>query len=464
MSLFNKYNILQNGTLWSLMLFVLSFIKALVITPLMLITLGTTNFAFWVTILSIRAIVLFLPDGYIRYITNQYNILYHQNPLKAKQSLASGISFLVIFLVLLVLILSTIIYFIPHCITFIFHVESIFISKLQLALSIYLIASSIQVLQRLFATTQEALGFIWKNIALDFLIILVEIIVLGYMLINKSSFLQIVIVDSIIIASIAFSYIIYLSVKYQTHLSFCYVQLQNGFSEFKNASKLYISNIFEKLSTDGLVLLLSLSGFNKGIISIFATTRTIINTPILTQNLLLNKDTPKMQGYYSTRNTIGFQKLLENVRFPWGIALSLGLILFLPFSKVFISWWTKGNINITLDFMAIMSIMAIIHLWGLSFSFILKGLNATHELSKIMFLKCITIILGLLIIPQNIVAFATLLLVSEIFFSILLAPIETHKFLSKNNFKIHYKLLWKHYLAYSFSILIIVFIYILKSY
>jgi O-antigen/teichoic acid export membrane protein len=307
----------------------------------MLLHWGQGIFCFWAIILSVRAIVLFLSDAFVRYVLNQYNLLYHKDQQKANQTLSAGISFLIVLSFILCTLIALILLFIPTSTAFIFDIDSQhrLISLLPLCLVSYLLAASVQNIQRLYAGTKESRGLVWHNMLLEVALVVLELSALSILLFQNFDFDIIVLADSVIILLVALIYLVHLGTQYPLAHILKVSSIQQGFIQFQKATQLYASNFFEKLSTDGLVLLLSFFRFDKAAIALFATVRTLVNTPLLAQNLLLNTYTPEMQKHFALRNTDALQQLLSFIRVRIGIILLAGMVFCLPFYEpIFIFW------------------------------------------------------------------------------------------------------------------------------
>jgi hypothetical protein len=390
----------------------------------MLLHWGQGIFCFWAIILSVRAIVLFLSDAFVRYVLNQYNLLYHKDQQKANQTLSAGISFLIVLSFILCTLIALILLFIPTSTAFIFDIDSQhrLISLLPLCLVSYLLAASVQNIQRLYAGTKESRGLVWHNMLLEVALVVLELSALSILLFQNFDFDIIVLADSVIILLVALIYLVHLGTQYPLAHILKVSSIQQGFIQFQKATQLYASNFFEKLSTDGLVLLLSFFRFDKAAIALFATVRTLVNTPLLAQNLLLNTYTPEMQKHFALRNTDALQQLLSFIRVRIGIILLAGMVFCLPFYEPIFIFWTKGKIEFNQNFMVVMLLMAVFNLYGLSFAFVLKGVNALPQLLGLMLLKTILILIGFVWAHQDILLIAVVWAIVELLSSVFMLP------------------------------------------
>lgn len=422
---------LKKGTLWTIIFFLSSFAKTIILTPLMLGHWGNELFSFWAIILSARAIILFLNDGFVRYIINEYNLLFHTNEAKANALLEAGLSFLIVFSALICCAIALIFGFLPTTSSFVFNVPEGLFTYLPLCLIAYLTAACFQNIQRMYAATKESRALVWHNLMFEVLLLMAEILIFGVLLSNGFDFKLSLLANAGIISILSLFYLVHLAVTYPLANRFSPHSIREGAQYFAKATQLYASNFFEKLSTDGLVLLLSFFRFDKAAIALFATVRTIINTPLLAQNLLLNTYTPEMQKDFALRNNAGLNKLFTLIRLRIGLVLLVGIVCFIPLYEPLITYWTKGEIVYNQSFMLSMLMMAVFNIYGLSFAFVFKGLNILPEMLGLMFFKTILLLAGFYFSQQNIEIIGWVLVFSEFVISVILLPILLHRYWKK---------------------------------
>ena len=428
----------------------------------MLMHWGQELFCFWAIILSARAIILFLSDGFVRYVVNRYNLLFHLDEPAAAKVLASGISFLLAFSGGLCLLIALAFGLFPSLSSFVFDTGNELFAFLPFCLISYIVAASLQNVQRMYAGAKEARGLIGHNMVLEVLLVLAEIVALSLLLNMDADFSSVVFADSSIILLVALLYLIHLSVKYPLKGIFSGQSIREGARDFAKATQLYASNFFEKLSSDGLVLLLSFFRFDKAAIALFATVRTIVNTPLLAQNLLLNTYTPEMQKHFSLANSLALEKLLRFIRLRIGAILCLGILLCLPLYQPVFALWTKGEIVYNEMFMLLMLISTVFNLYGLSYSFVLKGVNAFTQSLAVMLLKSIFIIAALVVSQQSVNTFALAILLIELLTSVFLLPLLTHRFLYKNKLVFRLEISFLGFVPYFITALLLT-VYLLLS-
>lgn len=416
---------------------------------------GAELFCFWAIILSARAIILFLSDGFVRYIVNRYNLLFHLDQSAAAKVLSSGISFLIVFSAGLCLLISVLFLLFPALSSFVFATENQLFGYLPFCLVSYIIAASVQNVQRMCAGTKESRGLIWHNMVLEVALLVLEILVLAFMINADVAFSSVAFADSSLIVLVALFYLLHLLFKYPLKGIMYRANIAEGAKDFVKATQLYASNFFEKLSTDGLVLLLSFFRFDKAAIALFATVRTIVNGPLLAQNLLLNTYSPEMQKHFSLRDTKAFEKLLNFIRLRVAPILCLGIVLLLPMYEPVFNYWTKGEIVYNDTFMILMLIMAVFNLYGLSYSFVLKGVNALPQMFMVMLAKSLLLLIGFGWAKQNILAFAWVLLAIEFLSSLVFLPLISYSYWRKEGLQLKAKNAWLGLIPYFLTALIL---------
>lgn len=382
---------LKKGTLWTLIFFLVSLAKTLLLTPMMLRYWGAANFGLWAIVLSLRAILLFLSDGFLRYVVNRYNLLFHQRSFKASLLLRSGMIFNLMFSVLLCLVFGLVLFSVPSFRILLFGATSI--PYFAWALWAYIFAAVVQNAQRMYAATQEARGLVWVNVLVEVLLLLAELFLLSFLLYSGSGFAQVLFVDALLIAFVALVYLRCMMQRYPMPLLSWRKSMVQGYSYFKKAIQLFAGNFFEKLTSDGLVLLLSIFRFDKTSIALFATVRTIVNTPLLAHNLLLNTYTPQLQKDFATRHQSGLNALFRLVRLRIGPVLLLGILCCVPLYEPVFLFWTKGKIPYQHSFMMMMMVVAVFQLYAVSFTFVFKGLNILPQMLGLMLLKTVLMLL-----------------------------------------------------------------------
>lgn len=431
---------LQSGTAWTVLFFLSSFAKTLVLTPLMLTVWGAAGFSYWAIILSVRAVMLFVTDAYVRYIANEYNILFHKDETKAAALLSGGVSFLLVFSAGLCLLAGAALLSFPGLSALLFAVDTDYAlaAGLPVCLLAYLFAACVQNVQRLLAATKEARGQISQNMMFEVILVLLELAVLTILMSQGRSVSAGVLADSFAIVVVASVYLVYLLCRYPLPGLMKGRNVKAGVTGFVEAGRLYAGNFFEKLCTDGLVLLLSFFRFDKAAIALFATVRTMVNAPVLAQNLLLNTYTPQLQKRFALHDEAGLKALFRLVRLQLGCIMMLGIVCCYPLYEPVFVYWTKGKLAYSEPFMAGMLILTIFNLYGTGFVFVLKGLNLLPDLLRLMVLRTFFTLAAFCCSFSDPVLLAALLAVAELLCSVVYLPLALRGFWRRQGLQFSY--------------------------
>lgn len=448
---------LRKETVWTLVYFLLSFAKTIILTPLMLTHWGDWVFCLWAVLLSARSLFLFLSDGFVRYAVNIYNLRFHEDEAQAGEGLADHFSFLSVFNLLIALLVFVVLQSLPMSVSLLFDVSAQVSAQygLPLLVAAYLLVCGVQNGQRMLAATREARGLVRHNLQFESLLLSVEIVLLSLLLVKAASFSLVVWTDILLIGVFVLAY---QSVLYrQATIRGCFRlgSIVRGGHAFARAGRLYLGNFFEKLSTDGLVLLLSLFRFPKVTIAAFSALRTMVNAPLLAQNLLLTSYTPRLQQLFARKDAVSLRDVLILARFYLGSVLLAGMILCVPlYQPVFLAW-TRGTLPFDAHLLSGMLLWAVFSIYGNAYLFVLKGLNLLREFWLLMALRCLLLLTGLFFTKGQGTYFVSFLWITELLISGLLLPRVLHVFWKRNLFPLRYIHDWLLLLVHVLSALLL---------
>jgi O-antigen/teichoic acid export membrane protein len=449
------------GSFWTICYFVCSFGKTIVLTPLMLTHWGKEVFCFWALLLSCRSLLGFLSDSFIRYISNLYNIRYHLSPFSAQTVLQAGMGFLSVFGMSLTGLMFLVFNYATPVTAWVFstNLEGVKAADLGWCLSVYMLAAMVQQVQRMYACVKEARGLIAHNLAVEVILVLAEVGVLSGLLLQDDDFYTCVMADSALIITTASIYIYYLSATHPVPSVLTRRSLRRGWQHFRKAGKLYTGNFLEKLSSDGLLLLLAVLRIDKTSLAVFATVRTIVNTPLLADNLLMNAYTPEMQRHYALKDSKAMAGLLRYTRLAVGGILLTGIVLAWPLYGWLFRTWTRHQLPYDALFMMLMLVTGIFNMYGIGYSFVLKGINAMNQMMYAMLLKCILMLAGLWFLANNLPQVAVILALTECCIAMLCFPALLHRQWKKAGLDLSLRDDLRALLPYLFSVLCLVLLY-----
>lgn len=402
---------------------------------------GDAVFCLWAVLLSARALFLFLSDGFVRYSVNEYNLRFHQDAVSAGKLLTDNFSFLSLFNLLVALAVYCVLQWVPLTGSMLFDVQGDTLSlyRLPLLVGVYLLVCGVQNGQRMLAATLEAKGLVRHNLMFETALIVAEVLLLSLLLLRHADFATVVWADIALIASMTLGYQGYLSRQTSVSGLFARGTIVRGGGAFAKASRLYLGNFFEKLSTDGLVLLLSLFRFPKISIALFSAMRTMVNAPLLAQNLLLNTYTPRLQQLFALRDQPGMQRLLTLARFYLGTVLLAGMILCIPLYQPVFLKWTGGTLPFDARFLTGMLLWCVFSIYGNGYLFVLKGLNLLREFWLLMALRCVLLLAGFFWSKGVAAQFVWVLCWVELAVSGILLPFLLRKFWQKSDWTYPYR-------------------------
>jgi hypothetical protein len=146
---------------------------------------------------------------------------------------------------------------------------------------------------------------------------------------------------------------------------------------------------------------------------------------------------------------------LHFIRLRLAPILCLGIVLCLPLYEPVFNYWTKGEIDYNDTFMVLMLMMAVFNLYGLTYAFVLKGVNALSQMFVVLLAKSLLLLLGFVWAKQNIIAFAWVLLWVEFLSSLLFLPLLSFAFWRKKGLQLKAKDAWLGLIPYFLTALIL---------
>lgn len=395
---------------------------------------GDALFCLWAVLLSARALFLFLSDGFVRYAVNDYNLRYHQDEPAAEKGLSDHFGFLSLFSLLTALLVFGVLQLFPLSGAWLFDigVDRLEQYGLPMLVAAYLLVCGFQNGQRLMASTQEARGFVRYNLQFESALVSAEIVLLSLLLHGNAFFSRVVWADILLIAVASGGYQWALFRQLRLPDLFSPRSISRGARAFIRAGRLYLGNFFEKLSTDGLVLLLSLFRFPKTTIAVFAAFRTMVNAPLLAQNLLLNSYTPRLQQLFALKEVVLLRRLLLLARVYLGLLLLAGMIICIPVYQPVFLRWTQGSLPFDTSFFTGMLLWCVWSIYGNGYLFVLKGLNLLREFWTTMALRCCLLLAGFFCCAGDARYLVLVLWSTEFLVSGLLLPHWLRRFWKRN--------------------------------
>ena len=107
--------------------------------------------------------------------------------------------------------------------------------------------------------------------------------------------------------------------------------------------------------------------------------------------------------------------------------------------------------------------MAVFNLYGLSITFILKGVNALPQLFRLMLLKTLLLLIGFVWARQDILNIAIVLALVELLSSIFILPMLLNAYRVQHQLRVSISKYYLQFVPYLLTILLLL-VYIMGSY
>jgi len=115
----NRKSILK-GSFWAGIRFALVMVKSILLMPFILTYWNKELYTFWILLAAANALYISIYDGYIRYVTNAYNLHFYQEPDRAKLILGSAVKFSILANAAILLFITVLVFCFPAITSFLF--------------------------------------------------------------------------------------------------------------------------------------------------------------------------------------------------------------------------------------------------------------------------------------------------------------------------------------------------------
>ncbi|XZF15658.1 hypothetical protein ACTHGU_05940 [Chitinophagaceae bacterium MMS25-I14] len=391
------------ASFWAVLRFVSVMAKALLFVPLMLRTWDKQLYAFWVLLLSANAFYFSIFDGFIRYVSNEYNLRFYKDRQQAGAILGSGIRLLTLMAIVLLALFALLTLIWPSFTGAVLNAGAPDVTAIHLgaALLIMLTGNTCLNLARFFFPLNETVGRIWQNIQFEVWATAAEVLVLSIALFLHSNFLTAVTVSSgcYVIGSIW-----YVSVLIRQHKDQVPAlrsgNLKQGGALLKKSMLLIVNNLTEKLSTDAYTFLLGLFSFPLLFIQQFASVRTMTNASVSGFNILQGITVPRMQEYEARGHTNDLFLLLKGIWMLIAVLLCPALILGYPLLQKAYLLWTHHRIDFSPTVFGLLMVWMFVYLYGNVLMIYLKSINRTRHLFTVTLFKTALLLGWLFLAPH----------------------------------------------------------------
>ncbi len=432
------------SSFWSVLKFITGFFRQLLLVPLFLTAWGKSDYAKWLLILSISILITSINTGIYQYIGNKFNVTFHTNKEKAISIFRHGF-YLGVFLVIIESGIVGVISLDANSMSQILttDISKIVESNLNIVFFILVSTSAFHFfIFRYVLQLYNPIGEIFKVFKIEVFYELLEVLVIATLLITgmKIYFMTLIYSAYKILFSIFIFALLYNRFKvFKWKNKF---NLKNYFILIKRSPAFVFNNLFEKLYTDGISILIS-NIFSVLLIPVFTTIRTMGNLLITSSNFFSNSVMPDLQRYFAKNEKKKIIFLFDATWIFITLPVNLAILIGLPWIKDVYLFWTKGELHFDGILLAFILSSAIILNFNSIVVNFLKAINNTKFLYKFTFIKVILIFsISYLFKNTGLSIIGIALFISEIVTSLFFANMELNKIIKELNFvKITYAFL-----------------------
>ena len=358
--------------------FGLDFIKTILLVPFFISNWGVDLYGSYLTCLSLLALFMSLDNGFSLYISNEYNLLFHKDLIKAKQLISSAIKVVVFSNILQCFFVSFFIFIQLNFSVFFIEIDILY-ALLVLCFYRLLFGSS----KGLMVKTLFPIGYFHRSSLLGTAEKIVEILVLIPFVIFSKSFLDAIIFITIFksIYCIVSLWLIYIWSGNSVIKLRKSGALKDGFKMYKKSLPLMFNSFFDKSSNDGLNTLVSIT-LGPATLPIYTTIKTLSNLMLKFFNLLLQPIVPEIGRLYSINQN---SKIIEIFRvFILLITLaSFSLLIFCYCGEVIYSFWLNKQIVFNPVLFCTLIISSFIYMYSKVFISYFISVNDVRALTAI---------------------------------------------------------------------------------
>lgn len=403
------------GTVWAAILFLVSFAKNIVLVPVMLGIGGELQYRYWVIIISSRAVFQFLPDGYIRYTANRFNLEYHTGRLTAIRNINAALIFLVVYSIAFLLLLVGVSYGYEKSVVHLFNTPQSNVDAYQLTscLVFYMGGATVHNIARMYSSINEPVGRFWLSLCFESVVLTAEVSAVIAVVSNGGTLFDVCAGAGTTVALTSIVYLVILHMITPNVKIFGRNTLQRGFRAFTSSFSYHVQNFFEKITTESIVILLSLYKFHPAMIPVYSSVRTISNTPVTANNLLISTFMPELQRAYALGESRRIMILMQLLWLVFGTLGGIAIVFLYPWFKPLFLTWTKGSLPYDPVFFGTMLITCLLIVYGSCFTWMLKGINALQSMLVATTVKGVLLIVIFGLVPQQLRGIGFALLLTE---------------------------------------------------
>lgn len=415
---------------------VMTIIMQIISVRICLVYWGNESYGMWLSLISLFLMIQSTGSGFVNYIGNQINILYHKDINCLRKTLASSIVGIILIASIQFIIIVYIILFdnLPNLLG----VTISFAENNKAELSLLLLSVSwilggfyLGVIHRLSIPTGMMAQACWWSFATQLILFLI-VMVSAYLnlKIYIASLVYAIVQFLLILASALYNR--YKLPQFNPWLS--NIDLTHGFRDLYYSMGQTISGLIQQGTSNGLVVLISfVSGASS--VPVFTTVRTLTNLWTNITNILTSPLLPDLVRFYA----IGDQKKIMIVNQVHnifvGTAVNLSIIILFPFISTIFNYWTNNTINLNNTLLCFMlSSVSIVNFYSLM-NLYFNSVNNNRVIIILSFVRSSIVLCvgGVLLLYFGLGAFGFGIWLSELVVMIILSYIFIKPMIFKNH-------------------------------
>ena len=356
---------------------IMSIVFQLVSVPVCLMYWGKETYGSWLALFSAFMLLRSLDAGYVSYVGNKLNYLYHQDNRALRDHLSSSVAGIALIGVLQLLLALCTLMFYPLAAMLGMHSGgaaelSDMLGLLVLTVSWVLTGSYFGIVHRLLIPAGLMFQGAWWAMlfqASQFSAIMVAALLRMGML--QTSFLFALSQMAIYVASVTY-------IKYKLPAYYPWWKgghVSTGLKDLRQSMTLTFSNLIQQGATNGIVLMVSLLA-GPATVPIFTTVRTLTNLWTTVSNVLTTPLLPDMVRFHAKGEA---NKLVATTEAHWVLAGSIvnaGVLLTYPLLPLLYGFWTGHAMMLDNSLLGLLLGSVVVTNAGAVIAIYLNGINS----------------------------------------------------------------------------------------
>ncbi|MFT4697409.1 MAG: O-antigen/teichoic acid export membrane protein [Flavobacteriaceae bacterium] len=349
---------------------------SLLLIPILLNYWDLEVYGAWIALYAFFNLIQVIELGHSVYIGNEFNRIVHTQKEKAKVLLGSAIRANI-----LVGVLQLSIVFILFKLGLLRYLldKNIDDREIAIVISILLLyRMCIGSFRGIIVKTLNPFGLIYKAFQFSLVEKILEFFILVVAAFSGISLIKLAILW--FSAKFVYSFVILIKLKYLQPEFFPwwkYGSFKFGFNNFKKSLPFAASNFLDRLSNDGIVLVVS-AIVGTSFLPLFSATRTLVNFGLKISDFFLSPMVPEMINYYSMNKKEKILDILRSFWFVSGAILITGFAISLFFIEDLFHIWTNQKLQFNLGLYSALVIIFLVQNFGKSLVVFYTSINKTY--------------------------------------------------------------------------------------